>query len=150
MKAKKALLTGCAGLLVLAVLVVGFVVWSMSADHSVYVTGAASHELAPASARSIDYFESRDFSGVVSVSYTIDEAEFRKFAAEQGWDLSENGEVRGDVRSLLPSDWAAKDTTKSRKFGPCLWYEVIHKNSGGITVIYLPAESRAIINKSHN
>ena len=148
MKAKKALGIGCACLGALAVLVVGLLIWSMSGDHSVYVTSAPAHQLAPAAARSIDYYESRDFGGIVSVSYLVDEAEFRKFAGEQGWNLTEKQEIRVDVRSLLPSDWAAKDTSKSGTLGPCLWFEVLQKNNGGITVIYLPAESRAIINKA--
>jgi hypothetical protein len=148
MKAKKVLRSGCAVMVLLAVVAVGYLIWWFSVDHSVYVTAAPSHKLAPASARSIDYYESRDFGGIVSVSYLVDEAEFRKFAGEQGWNLSEREETSGGVRSLLPSDWAAKDTSKSRVVGPCLWYEVIQSNSGGITVIYLPAESRAIINKA--
>lgn len=150
MKAKKALKTGCACLGVLAVLMVGYLIWWFSVDHSVYVTSAPGHSLAPAAARSIDYYESRDFGGIVSVSYLIDEADFRKFAGEQGWNLSAKEEIhQGGVRSLLPADWAAKNTSKTGVLGPCLWFEVIHKNNGGITVIYLPAESRAIINKAH-
>lgn len=148
MKAKKALAIGCASLAALAVLVVGFLVWLMSADHSVYVTGASSHPLAPASARSIDYYESQDFGNVVSVSYLVDEVEFRKFASQQGWKLTEKEGTRADVRSRLPSDWVEKDAGKPRMFGPCLWFEVIQKNGGGLTVIYLPAESRAIINQT--
>lgn len=121
----------------------------MFGDREVYISGAAGHELAPPSARQIEYYELRNISGLVSVTYLVGEEEFRKFASEQGWVL-EPGSLGGNShRAWFPQDWAEGSRSETRPpIEQCLFYEARRANGGGITVIYDMASSRAIINKS--
>jgi hypothetical protein len=97
--------------------------------------------LAPASATSIDVFELKNISGVVSVSYVVNEAEFRRFAAEKGWELSARS---GPVQVRSPASYAGQGVP-FREFESYLFFEKRQPNGGGITVIYIPSESKAYI-----
>jgi hypothetical protein len=145
MKPRKAAALGCGAALALLALAFGFLNYAMFGDHSYHATDVPRHEFAPASATSIEVYEARNLSGVVSLTYVVGEDEFRKFAAEKGWPLQTSS---GAITVHLPSD----PYTKSRKLTHLerfLHYERRQSNGGGITVTYIPSESRAYIDKSN-
>jgi hypothetical protein len=144
MKRRKVAAVGCGAVLVLVALAIGFLNYAMFGDHAYHGTDVPQHELAPASATSIEVFEMRNLSGVVCLTYQVDEVEFRKFAAEKGWELSTGA---GMIFLRLPSDYSGEArTVKGENY---LRYERRQRNGGGITVTYLPSEGRAYIDKSN-
>jgi hypothetical protein len=144
MKRRKAVAIGCGAVLALLALALGFLGYGMFGNHPYHAKDVAQHKFAPASANSIEVFEMRNMSGVVCVTYQVGEAEFRKFAHEKGWPLSS---AFGPIQVRLPSDYfGAVRTLKPESY---LRYERRQGNGGGITVTYLPSESRAYIDKSN-
>lgn len=134
---KKPLAIGCGILLLIVAAAVGFLGRAMFGEHTAYATEASSHKLAPPSAKEINYYERRNISGIVSVTYLVREEEFRQFAKEQGWTLEQRMEGPGDVTASSPEAWANGSMNGPHPpIGECLFYEVRQRNGGGITVIY--------------
>ena len=145
MKARKVASIGCGTVLVVVAPAIAFLGYAMFGNQSHYATNVTQHELAPASATSIEVYEARNISGAVSLSYVVEEGAFRKFAAEKGWSLSSGS---GTIRVHPPSlDYSAMRTLKN--LDAYLSYERRQSNGGGITVYYIPSESRAYIDKSN-
>ena len=145
MKARKVAAIGCGAVLALLALAIGFVGYSMFGIRPYHASNVPQHELAPESATSIEVFEARNISGAVSLSYVVEEEAFRKFAAEKGWTLSSGS---GTINVHPPSlDYSEIRTLKN--LDAYLTYQKRQSNGGGITVFYIPSESRAYIDKSN-
>jgi hypothetical protein len=146
---KKPLFSGCGLLVIISLLGSAFFGWAMFGENEVYVSGASSHRLAPPAAREINYYERRNISGVVSITYVVGEREFRNFAESQGWTLERQAQGPSGVIASSPEAWANGTMNHhDSKIGECLFYEMRHANGGGIAVIYDLAASRATINQA--
>jgi hypothetical protein len=146
---KKPLFSGCGLLLIVALLGSVLFGWAMFGENEVYVAGASSHRLAPPAAREINYYERRNISGVVSITYLLGEEQFRNFADSRGWTLVRKSESPGGVIGSSPEAWANGTMNQyDPKIGECLFYEVRRPNGGGIAVIYDLAASRVTINQA--
>jgi len=114
MDKRKLVVRGCMGLVVLSAVLIGLLLWAMFGDQSRYITGAASHEFAPATVNSIDYFQNKNITGTVCVSYVVAEDDFRKFAATKGWALVPRSEEFPIVVNPAPAQWAARRPNEGR------------------------------------
>jgi len=145
MSVKKAFAIGCSSLFIFIIIGILFLGWAMFGDHSKHVVNAPSHRLAPTQAIGIEYFENPNIAGIVSVTYSISHNDFRQFADQMGWTLTE----KHDLTFInTPSAFADRNLAPL-SLNYCLFYEDRHPNGGGITVVYVPQSSRAYINTSN-
>lgn len=146
---RKPLFSGWWLILIISVLGSALFGWWMFGDSKDYVVGASSHRLAPSTAKEISYYERRNISGVICVSYLVGERDFREFALDQGWKLEPRTQGPSDFTASQPEAWARGAINGPHpEIGNCLFYEERQANGGGITVIYDLVTSRAIINRS--
>ncbi|MCW1885722.1 hypothetical protein OKA04_13360 [Luteolibacter flavescens] len=146
MTRRKALAMGCGIPLLVLLAVIGLLGHGMFGQNFHHAVDVPEHSFAPAGATSIEVFEARNISGVVCVTYRVSEADFRKFAAEKSWPLSEG---TGPVMVRLPSADYPRATRLIGEKSAYLHYEKRHPNGGGILVHFIPSESRVYIDKSN-
>jgi len=144
-KARKVAAIGCGAVLVLLASAIGFLGYAMFGNQPFYAVNVPQHEFAPASATSIEVFEDRNLSGLVTMTYVVEEEAFRKFAAEKGWPLSSGS---GTIHVRQPSPNYGELRTL-RGLDAYLTYEKRKPSGAGITVFYIPSQSRAYIDKSN-
>lgn len=143
--------SGCFGCLVLLGLLAVFLIglnWILFGNHAEWAEHVTSYGRAPAGARDISWYESRNISGNVAFEFLLPETEFKAWAEGQNWLLEEITPTRPPVLPWTPSMFIHKNDVLTPEVTTGLFYEKRAGNGGGVTAVYDRATSRVYIHRS--
>ena len=145
---KTAIGVGIVGLCIISIPLLWIGSASLLNSQPEFVEHSPHEKWLPESARDISYLKSYSYT---AYEFTIEEAEFKKYALENEWDLKEINEEKRIARYLRFAEFVGRSSNSSDSYATVkrgLWYEVRLRNGGGISVAYDRDSQRAYIQKS--